>query len=148
MCSKEEIINMITRTNISRRSLLSGLVYLGSFGFLQPGWTLDKLHNTSKTNTLASELANFYVDKESAKIVGLEYLRSVPSEANVSLLVELLCSFDREQHAAFAQTDRQKLRELLLLRQRQDFEDERVVNVRGWLLSKTECRLCALAALI
>ena len=126
---------------------MSALVYLGSFSLIQLGWPLD-FGTTGKTDALASKLANFYADKQSAKIIGLEYLRSVPSEANAGLLIDLICSFAREQRAEFAQADKQKLRELLLLRQHQDFELERVVNVRGWILSKTECRLCGLAALI
>ena len=139
---------MITRTSITRRGFLSVLVYLGSFGFMQLGWNLDKRRNTDTTDALAAKLANFYVDKESAKIVGLEYLRCVPSEGKIGVLTDLICSFEDEQRTAFAQANKQKLRQMLLLRQRQDFEHGRVANVRGWILSKTECRLCALVAVI
>jgi hypothetical protein len=136
---------MIQGPNSSRRCLLCWLVYLGSFAFIQSIWPL---YTTRKTNDLAGKLANFYVDRKSAKLVGLEYLRTVPSEGKLSLLVDLICSFDEAQRGEFAQADKHQLKELLLLRQRDDFEHERVVNVRGWILSKTECRLCALAALI
>jgi hypothetical protein len=139
---------MIPRANITRRSFLGGLVYLGSFSFMQLGTTLDKLCTTGKTDALASKLANFYVDKGSAKAVGLEYLRSVPSEAKAGLLIDLICPFDGERRAEFAEADKQRLKELLSDRQREDFEHERVVHVRGWILSETECRLCALAAII
>jgi hypothetical protein len=139
---------MITSTNITRRGFLGALVYLGLFRFMQLGWSLDKPRNTDTTDAVAAKLANFYIDKESAKIVGLEYLRSVPSEAKVGLLTDLICSFEGEQRAAFNQANKEKLRQMLLLRQRQDFEHGRVANVRGWILSKTECRLCALVALI
>jgi hypothetical protein len=138
---------MITGTNPTRRSFLSGLVYLVSFGFMQLVWTLDKPGITRNTNAVAWKLANFFVDKKSAKIVGLEYLRSAPSEANAGLLIDLICSSDGERHAEFAQADNYMLRELLQHQLRQDFEYDRVVNVRGWLLSETEARLCALVAL-
>jgi hypothetical protein len=136
---------MIQSANISRRSFLSGLVYLSSWGFMQLVWPL---RTSAKTDGLAVKLARFYVDKESAKCVGLEYLRSVPTEANVAVLVDVISSFDVAQRAELYQADQHKLKELLHLRQRQDFEHERVVNVRGWILSETECRLCALTALI
>ena len=136
---------MIKSAAISRRTFLSGLVYLSSCSFMQLVWPLCR---TGEIGSLAAKLASFYVDKESAKIVGLEYLRSVPAEAKVAFLVDLICSVDRAKHAELAQADKHKLKELLVLRQRQDFEHERVINVRGWILSETECRLCALAALI
>jgi hypothetical protein len=139
---------MITSTNITRRTFLSGLFYLGSLEFLGIGWNLDKLCARGHTDALASKLANIHVDKQSAKIVGVEYLRSVPLEAKANVLIDLICSFDGGQRAEFAQADNQKLTELLRLQQRQDFEHGRVVNLHGWILSKTECRVCALAALI
>jgi hypothetical protein len=135
-------------TNITRRSFLSGLLYLGSLGFLEIGWNLHKLRASGHTDALASKLANIHVDKQSAKIVGVEYLRSVPSETNADFLIDLICPLNGGQRAEFIQADKQKLKELLLLRQRQDFEYGRVVNLRGWILSKTECRVCALTALI
>jgi hypothetical protein len=135
-------------TNITRRTFLGGLFSLGSLEFLGMGWNLDRLCASGDTDSLASKLANVHGDKHSAKIVGAEYLRSVPSEAKAKLLIDLICSCDGGQHAEFTQADKRKLLELLRVRQRQDFEHGRVVNVRGWILSKTECRVCALAALI
>jgi hypothetical protein len=133
---------------MTRRTFLRSFFYLGSLQFLEIGWNLDKRGASGDTKALVSKLANFYVDKKSARIVGREYLRSVPAEAKTDFLVDLICSFDRTQRTEFAQAEKYKLQELLLMRQRRDFEHERVVNVRGWILSETECRLCALAAII
>jgi len=121
---------------------------LGLLEFLQIAWNLDKLRGSGYTDLLASKLANIHRDKHSAKIVGVEYLRSVPSEAKPNLLIDLICSCDGGQRAEFTQADEQRLVELLRVRERQDFEYGRVVNLRGWILSKTESRVCALAALI
>src|SRR5262245_4802139 len=101
---------MTQSANISRRSFLSGLVYLSSWGFMQLVWPL---RTGAKTDSLAAKLASFYVDKESAKIVGIEYLRSVPTEANVASLVDLVCPFDEVRRAELAQADKHKLKELL-----------------------------------
>ncbi len=40
------------------------------------------------------------------------------------------------------------LRETVAARVRDDFATARVVNVDGWLLARTEARLCALAYLV
>jgi len=139
---------MITNTNITRRTFLSGLVYLVSLEFLQIGSSWDTLRATGRSDDLGSRLANILVDKQSAKTIGVEYLRSVPSEAKADLLIDLLCSFDGDQRAKFARADKNQLTALVRLRQRQDFDHGRVVNLRGWILSETECRVCALTALI
>ena len=101
----------------------------------------------SVSEPLAEKLTEFFVHRESAKVIGRKYLLHVPKEANVDLLVNLLCSFQQARYAELAQADRGKLRELLLYQQRQDFEHGHIVKVQGWILSETEVRLCALAAL-
>jgi hypothetical protein len=136
---------MIQSGNISRRRFLSGVGHLSLVGFLQLAWPF---RYTGEARSLAKKLANFHVDKGSAKIVGLAYLRSVPSEAKVDILIDLISSLDVAQRAELAHADEDELKEILLRHQRQDFEHERVVNIRGWILSETECRLCALAALV
>jgi hypothetical protein len=136
------IVEMIPAQTVTRRGFLAGLAYLSSFGILQAGWFVGWPRNGTD-NALASRLADYYVDKVSAKVVGLEYLRSVPEEARADRLVDLICSTNKQQ---FAEVDDQTLKDLLLVRQREEFTEDRIVTVRGWILSRTECRLCALAA--
>ena len=138
---------MMQNANITRRTFLAGLVYLGSFGV--PALNCSAKSRTSDdVAALSSKLSEFHHDKPSAKVVGLEYLRFKPSEAKTDVLVDLIASVDGERRAEFTQADTKKLRDILRAQQCQDFEHERVVNVRGWILSETECRLCALAALL
>jgi hypothetical protein len=92
-------------------------------------------------------LANFFIHKESASSVGIEYLKCVPKEADVHTLVHLIFSTKSELRTELNKADTNKFRKLLLLQQRQDFEHGRTVKVQGWILSETEARLCALAAL-
>ena len=139
---------MMRHTNITRRGFLIAVAYLISSRLLPFDGNFDAFHKAGKREPLPEKLAKFYIDKKSAKVVGLAYLRSVPSEARVELLVDRICSFNGSLRGELAQADAQKIRELMLSRQRQDFEHERVVNIRGWILSETECRLCALTALI
>ncbi len=79
----------------------------------------------------------------SAAVVGAEYLRRRPEEADTSKLCRLLAlpdpgaswesSGDLTLHAAS-----------LVARHRQDFRTGRVLNLEGWTLSITELRLSAL----
>jgi hypothetical protein len=93
-------------------------------------------------------LANFFVHKESAKVIGQAYLRNVPEEAEVSQLAAGICSFQTERPTAFTTAAPEQCRALLLQQQRQDFAHGRVVKVEGWILSQTEARLCALVTLL
>lgn len=138
---------MIMYGNMTRRSVLRILVCLSALGLTSPARALAKLGGSSTPDPLVLKLAQFFVHKGSASVVGREYLRSVPEEADARLLVDLICSGQIERRAELAKADRGELRELLLLQQRHDFEHGRIVNVQGWILSETEVRLCALTAL-
>lgn len=67
-----------------------------------------------------------------ASQVGLAYLQTHPGDADHD---RLLASVAGESPAT------------LVKRQRDDFNLGRTVTIRGWVLSQTEARLCALAAL-
>lgn len=138
---------MIEYANITRRSFLNIFIYLSVIGLIKPSHALAKAGKLSKPDPLCSKLSQFFINKESASVIGREYLRRVPNEANATLLVDLISSSSAERRLELTKADTKKLRELLLLQQRQDFEDGRIVKVQGWILSETEVRLCALAAL-
>ena len=123
----------------SRRDFCHVLAGLILFGLGRPASTAS--------DPLARRLGRFFADPLSASMVGREYLRSHPSEADASRLIDLICSGSAERRAELAGSDDEALRRLVVLQQRHDFEDGRVVRVRGWILSETECRLCALAAM-
>ncbi len=52
-----------------------------------------------------------------------------------------------EQDSALGNLQREQNRQMLLRRVTQDFADRNTVLVSGWMLSCTEARVCALAAL-
>jgi hypothetical protein len=96
---------------------------------------------------LASKLNGFFHDKDSARVVGREYLRIKPVEADTLKLTELICAGRQDRYAELSHSGMVKLRRMLLHQQREDFDKGRIVNVQGWILSETEARLCALTAL-
>ena len=84
--------------------------------------------------------------QESARFVGRTYLDRYPHEADVEVLVRQVAAVE----GGIDYIDRageRALRSLLQERIRRDFADEKIVTLEGWMLSVTEARLCALAAL-
>jgi hypothetical protein len=139
---------MMSSATITRRRLLRALTSLGTFALLSPGCALAKVGRSNTHDPLALKLAQVFTYSPSAAIIGLEYLRCVPQEADVGLLVDLICASQPKRRAEFAQAHMGKLRALLRSQQRHDFERGRTAEVQGWILSQTEVRLCGLAALI
>ena len=133
---------------ITRRNFLCTLLCLSVFTLSRLPRALVKWRGARVHEPLALSLANFFSHKQSAKIIGLQYLRFAPKEADVHLLVELICSHRPERRTELTIANVNKRRELLLLQQRQDFEHGRIVKLHGWILSETEVRLCALTALV
>jgi hypothetical protein len=85
---------------------------------------------------VAGDLARFFSDKMRARLIGREYLRSRPAEADIGTLVALLRS-----NGLTRWNDRRSIKKIL----KGDFANSRTVNIHGWILSETETRLCALA---
>lgn len=86
-------------------------------------------------------LAMLFSDIDAARALGYAYIRTGPSGADkAALLAEL--------GAMFASSSRRKLRRTVNARRERDFRRQDLAIVDGWVLSATEARLCALAALL
>jgi len=81
-------------------------------------------------------------DGESARAVGRAYLLQEPAEADVTHLMALL-----DPVGVAARGEAELLRQTIAARHRNDFGCGRTVILDGWILSRTEVRLCALAAI-
>lgn len=78
---------------------------------------------------------------EPARRVGRAYLDDHPGEAAEATLVRLL---EREPGWSAAWDDADALAQLARRTIRSEYADGTTVTVQGWLLSRTEARLCAL----
>jgi hypothetical protein len=136
------------RANMTRRIFLRTLAYLSALGFTRPSSALAKLGMPSNLDALVLSLDGFFTQKDSVAIIGNEYLKVRPHEADARLLVDLIFSCQPEQTVNPVEARQEELRDLTTQQIRTDFEDGRIVRVRGWILSETEARLCALVALI
>ena len=84
--------------------------------------------------------------RESAVLLGAEYLRREPAERDLRKLRELLGL--RLEAAADPSEDEVRAQAAALLeRHRDDFREGRVRRIGGWTLSLTELRLCAMVFL-
>jgi hypothetical protein len=92
-------------------------------------------------------LAGLLRDEEGACTIGRAYLRAVPAEASPTVLTVRVAERLPGGLAAVDTISDDRLRELLVEASAEDFHDLRTVEVRGWVLARTEARLCALAAL-
>jgi hypothetical protein len=134
--------------NLPRRLFLQMLLSLHVYALSRPARSFARKDAPKPFDPLPSKLANFFHHKQSAKKVGLEYLKIAPLEANIYLLSNLICSYNEDYRATLLHADSRKFRELLQQRLCNDFEQDRIVSVHGWILAVTEARICALTALL
>lgn len=78
---------------------------------------------------------------ESATEIGRQYLTRYPAERGVKMLTELLGLEFLEQSTAT------EIRESLRAKIRMDFESGDCVSIEGWVLARSEARVCALVSL-
>jgi hypothetical protein len=130
---------------LSRRDILRHLTYGGLMMSLPISALARPAGNLSPP--LASLLGQFFSNRESARVVGQRYLDLTPKEANLERLMALI--FRSEKNIArLAHADPEQLRAMLSDQQRADFAHGRTIMIDGWILSETEVRLCALAAML
>lgn len=113
---------------LARRPLLLAALLAAAFG--QP-----RLRSSA-----ASRLARLARPATSARLIGEAVLRRQPSWQSSAPIIEELAS----RHPQLA---RQPLAEHATRAVRDDFAQGRTVLVEGWLLSRCEAQLCALARL-
>jgi hypothetical protein len=126
---------------LRRRSFLAlagtaGAVVLGA---AQPWRSLVAV----RPRTLATALLAVLADPRSAAVVGAAYLAVTPAEADREVLLTRLASALRLGRTV---PETGALRARLAARVERDFATGATCSVDGWVLSRTEARLGALAA--
>jgi hypothetical protein len=96
---------------------------------------------------LARRLVELFAAPESAAQVGRRYLRAAPQEASVRRRVAAIAA-EPNGSGWLEALGPAALRAELGARIRGDFAAGRLVRLDGWMLSATETRLMALAALV
>ena len=133
---------MTVPRRIRRRTFLLGAAGLGaSVAWFGP--SPFRGASLSPSERLASLLQHV----EGALGVGQEYLRQVPAEASPWVLTARVAEQLPGGLGTIDAVSDDRLRALLLSAAAEDFRDLRTMELHGWVLARTEARLCALAAL-
>ncbi len=102
---------------------------------------------TDAAQALARRIAALPGRRASARAVGRAYLERQPEEAHVERLVASLIGDATSHEARCLIDDPDALRRAVRARCRRDFADGELVAIGGWLLARSEARICALAHL-
>lgn len=138
----------------NRRALLNALVALPILG--TTAGPASALQATKPGDSASAGLAAaIFSNRRSAAILGQAYLLQRPDEADVARLEALLLSpanLDALSQSGIVSEKMSDVRPEMLKRgfqglRRRDFEEGQVLQIDGCMLSVTELRLCALAAL-
>lgn len=127
-----------------RREFLKGLGGLALARGALPGFAGATFMGCGDS-ALSSALATIYSDPAAAATVGRVYLEQFPEEAGVELLVSRIVGDQRNRFRQL-EHDRDGLLRALAELHARDFAQNHLVTVDRWVLSQTEARLCALAA--
>jgi hypothetical protein len=97
----------------------------------------------------ARRLASIVSHRESAAVVGREFLRLRPGEADVGVLLAALGASVPDLARLLVEASDNDLRAALDAASRRDFAEagNGLIRVRGWIASLTEARICAIVAL-
>jgi len=144
---------------MSRRKFLLLGGGIGGSLLATPGLTWLGSIWQDQEKTLHSRLTTLFHHQQSARMIGRTYLQRYPQEGNIQVLLEKVVAeasgipSDSSFNTPPSSADRlrragdRELMDVLQRRIRQDFVEEKVVKLQGWILSATEARLCALRAL-
>ncbi|HET9223950.1 MAG TPA: hypothetical protein VFO07_15670 [Roseiflexaceae bacterium] len=131
---------------IHRRQFL--LLALGLAGSVAAGSKLSgAAEGWLRHGNLSAKLTALFIHQESAQAIGRAYLQRFSQEADVRTLEDRIAQGIAGGRTLLVATGKPEISKLLTDRIRQDFATDQIVKVQGWILSITEARLCALAAL-
>ena len=131
---------------MKRRLFLTHFSATGIFVALAPRGLLGKsiAAPDPATAAIADRAGEIFQNPAAARTIGRAYMQICPPRAlENSALRELTAQLGRDLHSVDSET----LRRRLAMQIRQDFEGDETVVVNGWVLARTEARVCALLAM-
>ena len=125
------------KNKLSRRSFVKGVVGATALGAT---FDLERFASLLSVDDADSRCAIFSNSK-SASIVGAEYLRQCPEESSLEGLEGLLPQLSSDASSEL-------ILKVIKERVEADFASAEVVYLNGWMISRTEARVCALNTLL
>jgi hypothetical protein len=127
----------------TRRSVLAALLTT-VVAIILPRRVLSTTAAIAGEAELVSDLRQLVPSPVSARTLGLTYLKSFPGEHDPRILSALLSNVLSPVNRGGAGQSGAALTERAASRIAYEFEHEDIVEVAGWMLSRTEARLFAL----
>jgi hypothetical protein len=100
------------------------------------------------TDPLGRRLANLLKEAESASVIGKPYLDAMPEENDPNVIVSRMAVCHPIIVSKLRTAGETDAKTLLAKMVTEDFYNANIVQLNGWILSKTEARLCALTTLL
>ena len=134
---------------ISRRAMIIGSVALAGGSILTltlrwSRWTLPGSGGSAREEVIEIRLGELLGSGKPIRQLGRRYLDRFPDEAETTFLVSQLFGELPEASTASARDVAEHFRRAV----EDDFERNAVEHLDGWILSKSELRLCALVSLL
>jgi hypothetical protein len=130
----------------TRRSILTAIARSSGLALAFAGRSIFASAPASSIQQSAQRLRSLIRDPNSARAIGRIYLREVPAEQDPEMLTRLILPFMALDAEEAARLDRAALAARFAATVQADFGNGRTIGVHGWILSRTEVRLCALWA--
>lgn len=131
---------------MTRRTFLF-FTFIGTLINWTSGYPIETLLQQNRANIDDSlkMLTRLFSDLEIPKALGRRYLEVYPSDSNRAELLRDLFPPDLRSPTA---RNLNHLKRYLVSRRERDFQEECSVLLDGWVLARTEARVCALIALM
>ena len=132
---------------MKRRQLLSGMAIAAGLATTPPLYAAQRFSSLrdEKSQQLLKRLRGLLGDETSAAAIGRAYFSTEPKLDMHDVLNRLVTDLGGE--TLVLNSSRQQLKLRFSERRRQDFMQKNVLRVEGWVLSSSEVKLYALAAL-
>lgn len=127
---------------MQRRQFLQ-LTAIGGTVILATGMSCSQRHPVSYDILDKPEALAQICDLKTLGEIGMTYRRQTPSETDADKLATLLLT-DSVGNAVSSISDQSLIQSLMSKKIEHDFETGNIVVVKGWILSVTEARQCAL----
>jgi len=136
---------MIKRISCTRRFILKSISAMSLYYIMPPKISLAA---SNSFEDVIQKLLYSIADKDSAKSIGNKYLSTREEERNLFLLLEKIIHPKITNKINLNKVNRNDV--LILLNEvfMDDFSNEQIVKVDGWIFSETEARLCALSCIV
>jgi hypothetical protein len=133
---------------ISRRGFLFGSLGILGVWIASPKLSFGLVSKQFQADPFCVCVVRMIEKIQSVKLIGKEYLAMCPQEYDPKILIREITHNSDRIYKQYLKGDSKKVHAILRQQIREDFGSDQKIILHGWVLSKTEARICGLAYLI